>query len=154
MEEDNNIDDIANNIVQQLKDTTSYANNAITTNSITNKEELEHFILTQSSHLIAQSMEVVSNLKDYIQAGAASDEVTAFAEVVKASSGALEALNKIYITHEKTKTATNLKQMEIDAKLSIAKQDNMTKLVIGREELMKQLIEDSNKIIDVEATKQ
>jgi hypothetical protein len=147
--EDDNINDIANSIVQQLKDTTSYANAIVSSSNVENKEELEKFILQQSSALITQSMEVVSNLKDYVQAGAAADEVSAFAEVVKASSGALEALNKIYITHEKAKTATNLKQMEIDAKVSIANQDNMTKLVIGREELMKQLIEDSKKVIDI-----
>lgn len=146
--DDNNIDNIANDIVQQLKQTTALTNVYEDPKSSINKEELEQYILQRSSILIDQSMDVIAHLKDYVQAGAAADEISAFAEVVKASSGALEALNKIYIAHEKTKAATSLKQMDINAKLSIANQDNMTKLLVGREELLKQLIEDSEKVID------
>lgn len=147
--EDNNIDSIANDIVQQLKQTTTYTNAVTDAKNIVNREDLENFILQRSSTLIDQSMEVIANLKDYIQGGAAADEVSAFAEVVKASSSALEALNKIYIQHERAKASTNMKQMEIDAKLSIANQDNNTRLLVGREELLKQLIDESKKIIDI-----
>jgi len=149
--DDNNINDIANDIVQQLKQSTELVNSA-QQNTVLPKEELEQFILNKSSVLIDQSMEVINNLKGYIQAGADAKEILAFAEVVKASSSALEALNKIYISNEKTKTATNLKQMDINAKVSIASQDNATKLLVSREELMKQLIEDSQKVIDVATT--
>lgn len=148
--DDDNIDNIANDIVQQLKQSTELANSA-QQNTVLPKEELEQFILNRSSVLIDQSMEVINNLKNYIQAGADSKEILAFAEVVKASSSALEALNKIYVSNEKSKTATNLKQMDINARVSIANQDNATKLLVSREELMKQLIEDSQKIIDVVA---
>lgn len=149
MEDDQNIDNIANNIVQQLKQTTAYSNSVVESKNIDNREELEKYIIKKSSTLIDQSMEVISNLKDYIQAGADPDEISAFAEVVKASSGALEALNKIYIQHEKAKSSTSIKQMEIDAKLSIASQDNTTKLLVGREELIKQMIDESKKVVDI-----
>jgi hypothetical protein len=94
-------------------------------------------------------MEAVDNLKDYIQAGASDKEITAFAEVVKASSTALESLNKLLQTRDRIKSSTQLKEMDIKARKELNVIDNSTKLLLSREEIIKQLLNDSDNIIDI-----
>jgi hypothetical protein len=146
--EPNDIDSIADDIVSQLKNTINSP--SIPSNkSITplNPDDIEQYIVDKSSDLVSQAMEVVGSLKDYVSVGGAdAKEISAFAEVVNAATSALESLNKIHQTKERNKTAIHLKEMDIEARKEIAVQDNTTKLVLGREELMRQLIHDSQNI--------
>lgn len=144
------IDIITNDIVSQLKNTISSANNTPASVVAVAVENVEQYIVDKSSYLVEQAMQVVTSLKDYVAIGGAdAKEISAFAEVVNAATSALESLNKIHNTKERTKTAIQLKDMDIKARKEIATQDNTTRLLIGREELMKQLILDSEKVIDI-----
>lgn len=150
-DKDESIESIANDIVSQLKNTLATGKQTSESElQLIDKNQIDQFIVDKTSSLIDQTMYVVNNLKDYVAVGGAdSKEVLAFAEVVKATSSALEALNKIHATAEKSKTAIQLKTMDIQARKEIASQDNTTKLLLGREELMKQLIQNSEKIVDI-----
>jgi hypothetical protein len=79
--------------------------------------------------------------------------LSGFAEIIKASSQALEALNRVYTTREKNKSAKEIKKMDIDSKQKMIEEVNNTRILMNREELLKQLIEktldDGEKIIDV-----
>lgn len=148
MEPDTDLDKIGNSILDQLQNSlTTKASQHAPQQELTS-DNLEKFVLDKSATLVVQSMEAVDNLKDYIQAGASDKEITAFAEVVKASSAALESLNKLLQTREKIKSSTNLKEMDIKARKELNVIDNSTKLLLGREELIKQLIDGSD-VIDV-----
>lgn len=143
------IDDITDSIVSQLKNTIT-PNLAEPTISNIDKNNIEQYIVDKSATLVDQAMTVVASLKDYVAIGGAdAKEISAFAEVVNAATSALESLNKLHTAKERSKTAIELKEMDIKAKLDIAAQDNTTRLVLGREELMKRLLEDSN-AIDIE----
>ena len=149
-DESNDIDSITNDIVSQLKNTINTPAAVPSQNTIqVTPENLEQFIVDQSSSLVNQAMQVVGSLKDYVATGADAKEISAFAEVVNAATGAIESLNKMHATITRTKTAIQLKEMDIEARIEIADQDNTTKLVLGREEMLKRLIEDSRKVIDV-----
>lgn len=148
-DEPNDIDSITDDIVSQLKNTINSPSTPSPQPQI-NPENLEQYIVNQSSSLVDQAMQVVGSLKDYVAIGGAdAKEISAFAEVVNAAAGAIESLNKMHATKERTKTAIQLKQMDIESRMEIAEQDNMTRLVLGREEMLKMLIEDSKKVIDV-----
>ena len=149
-DESNDIDSITNDIVSQLKNTINTPAAVPSQNNIqVTPENLEQFIVDQSSSLVSQAMQVVGSLKDYVATGADAKEISAFAEVVNAASSAIESLNKMHTTKERTRTAIHLKKMDIEARIEIADQDNTTKLVLGREEMLKRLIDDSKRVIDI-----
>jgi hypothetical protein len=152
MEPDADLDKIGDSILDQLQNSLTIKPQPAPLQELS-PENLEKFVLDKSATLVLQSMEAVDNLKDYIQAGASDREITAFAEVVKASSSALESLNRLLQTREKIKSSTQLKEMDIKARKELNVIDNNTKLLISREELIKQLVNDSGRdddnVIDI-----
>ena len=94
----------------------------------------------ETGNLVKQASESVTLVRDYVEAAPNAEEVTALAELIKATSSAVESLNRILITDKKTSTAIKIKEMdnksrqkELDAVVGL-------KLRSTREELMKQLI--------------
>lgn len=148
MENDDELEKIGDSILDQLQ-TSLTTKPPQPTKTELSAENLEKFVLDNSATLVTQSMEAVENLKDYIQAGASDKEILAFAEVVKASSSALESLNKLLQSKEKIKTSVELKEMDIKARKELNTQDNTTRLLLSREDLMKQLIADSERVVDI-----
>jgi 6-pyruvoyl-tetrahydropterin synthase len=150
MENDDELEKIGDSILDQLQQslTTKSQPSSVSDEPLTT-ENLEKFVLDKTAVLVAQSMEAVENLKDYIQAGASDKEITAFAEVVKASTSAIETLNKLLQSKDKIENSIKLKEMDIKARKELNVVDNSVKLLLSREDLMKQLIKDSDKIIDV-----
>jgi hypothetical protein len=139
MSDDNSLDSV-DSLINQLKSIPK------TTKEITNlsdeltKENLEEFILKHTGNLVKQASESVSLVRDYVEAAPNAEEVTALAELIKATSSAVESLNRILITDKKTSTAIKIKEMdnksrqkELDAVVGL-------RLRSTREELMKQLI--------------
>ena len=91
---------------------------------------------------IALSLNVIDNVKDYIASAPEAKDVASFAELLKAASANIEALNKVYISRERNKTQKELKLMEIETKKEINSQDNAT-FLLSRKELMQELINKS-----------
>jgi hypothetical protein len=149
MEPDADLDKIGDSILDQLQNSLTTKPPAPVLQQELSADDLEKFVLDKSATLVVQSMEAVDNLKDYIQAGASDKEITAFAEVVKASSTALESLNKLLQTRDRIKSSTQLKEMDIKARKELNVIDNSTKLLLSREEIIKQLLNDSDNIIDI-----
>ena len=150
MDNDDELEKIGDSILDQLQQSLTEKKEIVKAppSALTN-ENLEEFVLQQTATLVNQSMEAVDNLKDYIQAGVSDREITAFAEVVKASSAAIETLNKLLIAREKNKLTSELKEKDIQARKELNTQDNQTRLLLSREDLMKQLIIDSDNVRDV-----
>jgi len=150
MENDDELEKIGDSILDQLQQSlTAKSQPSSVLDEPLTTENLEKFVLDKTAVLVAQSMEAVENLKDYIQAGASDKEITAFAEVVKASTSAIETLNKLLQSKDKIENSIKLKEMDIKARKELNVVDNSVKLLLSREDLMKQLIKDSDKIIDV-----
>ena len=150
MENDDELEKIGDSILDQLQQSLTEKKETIKSPpTALSSENLEEFVLQQTATLVNQSMEAVDNLKDYIQAGVSDREITAFAEVVKASSAAIESLNRLLISREKNKLTAELKEKDIQARKELNTQDNQTRLLLSREDLMKQLIIDSDNIRDV-----
>lgn len=149
MDPDADLDKIGDSILDQLQNSLTTKTPIPVVQQELSADDLEKFVLDKSATLVVQSMEAVDNLKDYIQAGASDKEITAFAEVVKASSAALESLNKLLQTRDRIKSSTHLKEMDIKARKELNVIDNSTKLLLSREEIIKQLLNDSDNIIDI-----
>jgi hypothetical protein len=139
MSEDDSLDSV-DSLINQLKSIPKATREVDQVEDALTKENLEEFILKHTGNLVKQASESVTLVRDYVEAAPNAEEVTALAELIKATSSAVESLNRILITDKKTSTAIKIKEMdnksrqkELDAVVGL-------KLRSTREELMKQLI--------------
>jgi len=143
---EDNLDFAVNDIISQLKHTTSLSR--VEPTEDLSKEKLEEFIIKNSGKLITKTLGIVDDVQAYISSAPDSKDVIALAELLKAASASMEALNKVYTSIEKNKTTKEVKQMDINSKERINTQDN-TVILLSRKEVMQELINRSEGAIDV-----
>lgn len=147
MEED--LDVVVNDIITQLKGTTALTKKEPVEEL--DKEKLEEFIIKNSGKLIVKTLDIVDDVQTYISSAPEAKDVTALAELLKAASSSIEALNKVYTSIEKNKTVKEVKQMDIDSREKINVQDNAT-FLLSRKEIMQELIgksKEDDRVVDV-----
>ena len=142
------LDEAVNDIISQLKQNNKTAKTPVEEN-VLKREDIEDFIIQNSSRLIKKSLSIVDNVNDYISSAPENRDVAAMAELIKASSGAIEALNKLHTAKERNDTQVEVKQMDIDSKEKLNIADNQTKLLLSREDVMHALIDREEDVIDV-----
>lgn len=132
----------ANDIIAQLKEIPKEAKQLATKKDVEplEKEKVEQFIIDQSAKLIQDSMEMIENMKEVVYYIPDADNVSSLAELIKASTGAIETLNKLVSQDKKSKTQLQVKKMDIESKKILQDQDQQHQLKISREEVLKQLI--------------
>lgn len=107
------------------------------------KSQLEQFILDNQGTLIKDSVDVLQIMKQYVAAAPNAEDIGSFAELLKATSTAIDNLTKLHTSNQRVDTQVKIKQMDIDAKKEINVDNNMLKLVGTREEMFKKMLEDS-----------
>ncbi len=117
------------------------------------KEELEQFILNNAGKLIKQSIEVVADVKQYVETAPEHRDVVSLAELIKASSSAIESLSKVLVQDKRDKTQKDVKLMDIQGKKDLLQGEVNAKLMFTRDDVMKELLKDAKKaeqeVIDV-----
>tara|TARA_R110001583_G_scaffold102836_1_gene249472 strand:- start:739 stop:1179 length:441 start_codon:yes stop_codon:yes gene_type:complete len=142
------LDEAVNDIISQLKQSNKTAKTPIEEN-VLKREDIEDFIIQNSSRLIKKSLSIVDNVNDYISSAPENRDVAAMAELIKASSGAIEALNKLHTAKERNDTQVEVKQMDIESRERLNIADNQTKILLSREDIMHALIDREEDVIDV-----
>ena len=115
-----NLDHDLDSLIGQLKDTTS-VNNHIQKQEpeALSKDDIEDFVVENSGKLIRESLEVMDTVKDHIMASGDPDSISALSELIRASSGAIDSLNKIVVQNKRSATTLTAKQMDAQAKYAI-----------------------------------
>jgi hypothetical protein len=137
------------NILSQLKSLPTAKKQMDTTPNLT-PEQLEQFVIDKTADLVTKSMEILDEYRDFLTATPGEESAAAMAELINASNGAIETLSKIAVSNKKINTTIKIKDMEIQARKEIAKDDNNTKLLMSRQDLMK-LLKDADGVIDAES---
>jgi hypothetical protein len=110
------------------------------------QDNLDEFILKNSQDLIQNSLIAIHDLKDVIGKTFDGKLITSFAEMVKATTGAIDTLNSIQLEKNKQKMAKTLKEMDIESRKNLktgpSKVVNNNVLVATREEVFKMLSQD------------
>ena len=114
------------------------------------KEDVEEFVINKSCKLIQDSLELIDNMKEVVHHMPEAENISSLAELIKASSGAIETLNKIVIQDKKTNTTITSKKMDIESRRELQTSDQSHALTMSREEIMARLINDKS-VIDVNA---
>ena len=143
--------DEANDIIAQLKEIPKEAKQIIDKQELEplEKEKVVQFIIDQSAKLIQDSMEMINNMKEVVFHVPDSDNVSSLAELIKASTGAIETLNKLVTQDKKSQTQIQVKHMDIQSKQVLQDSEQEHKLKISREDVLKKLI-DGKDVINVD----
>lgn len=139
-------------IIDQLRNVPKIISQAAHEDDPLTKDNLEEFILKHTGNLVKQASESVSLVKDYVETAPNAEDVTALAELIRATSSAVESLNKILVTDKRSHTALTIKQMELQSKQQQFDTAVGVKLMLTREELMKQLLNPPKPTIEVESS--
>ena len=113
------------------------------------KEDVEEFIIKKSSKLIQDSLELIDNMKEVVHHMPEAENVSSLAELIKASTGAIETLNKLVVQDKKSNTTIKAKELDIESKKQLQTSDQQHKLLLSREEVIERLIKKAD-VIDVD----
>jgi len=102
-------------------------------------EELEKFILNNAGKLVKKSIEMVDEVKQYVETAPESRDVSSLSELINASSSAIETLSKILVQNKRDKTQKEVKQMDIDGKKQLMQGEFNAKVMLSRDDVMKEL---------------
>ncbi len=103
-------------------------------------ENVEKYILEKANRLIINGLDSIEEIKDAIKQGIDSDEILAYSDLIKATTGALETLNKINLQKQKIEATAKLK--ELDRLKGPTSNTNI--LITTREDIMKKLLDSSS----------
>jgi hypothetical protein len=142
---DDDTNDSIDDLLSQLQSSNQVARDADKQDDFKlDKEDLENFLLQYSGKLIKGSVDYVEDVKQFITSAPDAKDVESLSKLVGAAAAAIETLNKIHISDQKAKSTKELKIMDIESKKALQQQDTETKLLLNREELLKNLIDDAN----------
>ena len=150
MSEENPKNDVKT-LVDQLREGNKLAKNIEKQDFSLDKADLEQFILNNTGRLINDSMNTIDNIKQYIISAPEPEDVHSLAELYKASTGAIETLNKILLQQQKSETQVAIKTMDIQSKQALAESKDRDKLTFTRDEIFDKLIQ-SGEVIEAEVT--
>ena len=141
----------ADSLIDQLKENTELIKKVSKRKGFElDKDDLEQFILNSSGKLIKDSLEVIDDMRDYVEAAPDAESISSLAELMKASTNAIDTLNKVLIQDKRSATQVGVKKMDIEAKKEL-ETSNQSKNLLTREDVFKKLLEDA-KVIDLEET--
>ena len=102
-------------------------------------EELEKFILNNAGKLVKKSIDMVDEVKQYVETAPESRDVSSLSELINASSSAIETLSKILVQNKRDKTQKEVKQMDIDGKKQLMQGEFNAKIMLSRDDVMNEL---------------
>ncbi len=103
------------------------------------KDDLEDFIMNSAGELINKSIEMVDEVKEYVSSAPESRDVASLAELIKASSSAIESLSKVLIQNKKSKTQKEVKEMDITGKKQLMQGEFNAKMLLSRDDVIGEL---------------
>lgn len=142
------LDDAVNDIISQLKSNVAAPKREVQDIPLT-KDQLEDFIIKSSGKLVSKSLNIVEDVQDYVASAPDAKDVSALAELINATSSAIETLNKVYISDERNKTQVKVKLMDVESRERMNITDNKTKILLSREDIMNALVNNDESIIDI-----
>jgi len=144
------IDDAVDDILSQIKDHKTTTTEIQKVDKDFDADKLEEFILNKTSSLVNTSIEMVEDVKDYISSAPENRDVASLAELIRASTGAIDTLTKLHTSKEGNKSRKEIKQLDVEAKERMNIADNQTKVLLSRDDIMKALMDDEGEsIVDV-----
>lgn len=107
------------------------------------EDNAANFILQRSATLAQNAMCAMDDIGATVTATGDPEQIHAYAELIKATTGALEAINKIVVTNKKIKGSIDIKKLELEGKKELQLEEHKHALKASREEVLKMMFEDA-----------
>lgn len=137
---DDHLDDIADNIIAQIKNQGKTLKKVEKEYQELKKEDLEKFVIDNASMVIQDSVEMVQALKDDVVSGGDAKTIEAVSELVKAVTGAIDSLAKLKLSDDKIKSQKEIKLLDIEAKKAESNEQSTKGITFSREEILNRLL--------------
>jgi hypothetical protein len=149
-------EDQIQDLVSQLKDSNKIARQIKKRPDFhLNKEDLEQFIINNSGRLIEDCMGVLDEVRELVTNAPDAESMEGLSELMKATTGAIETLNKIHLQDKKTIAAATLKRMDIEGKKEVLRLTDSGAIngerPMTRDEVMDLIFKNQGDITDIEA---
>lgn len=133
--------DDVDDILSQLKEHTTEIKKA--DDIQLDEPDVKKFLITKTGTLVQSAIDSMQSIQQGLGQTTDADEIMALAKLIEASAKAIDTLNTLHNAQERNKTSKEVKQMEIDARERMNREDNDTRknLVFNREDLIRVLAE-------------
>lgn len=116
------------------------------------EENLTAFVLEKAAKLIEGGVTTAEELKESIRQGTDPEEIMAYSDIIKATTAAIEAVNKIGLQNKKLKVTSELKKLDIESRKGLQQgTGNTNVLICTREEVIKGLLNEVKTSFEEEA---
>ena len=121
--------------------------------AVVSDSNLKDKIINETNDLMESTKNAIAAVLDEVQTTPNDAElVESASRLVMAQSTLIEALSKLHINNEKLKSQFIINKMRIEADQQINTENNQTKVLLTREEVMAKLMAESkNSVIDINA---
>lgn len=133
--------DDVDDILSQLKEHTTEIKKA--DDIQLDEPDVKKFLITKTGTLVQSAIDSMQSIQQGLGQTTDADEIMALAKLIEASAKAIDTLNTLHNAQERNKTSKEVKQMEIDARERMNREDNDARknLVFNREDLIRVLAE-------------
>ena len=149
-------DDTINSLIDQLKDTSSMVKqvNDSEDEFTLNKEDLEDFVINNAGKIINESLSTIEHYKEYVTAAPNAEDISAYADLIRATSTAVESLNKIIVQDKRSATSEKVKMIDMEGKKQLQDSEEANYLLRGtRTEMLEELMKKADAIDITKPTK-
>lgn len=112
-----------------------------------NLNQMEEHIITETNDIMCSARNALEAVLDEVQSTPNDAElIESASSLIKAQTGLIDALSKLHLSKEKHRQQVELAQMRIAAEQQMNTENNQTKVLLSREEVMARLMNDAKKI--------
>lgn len=140
------INDMVGDIIDQLQSNKTQIERVRAVRDPIKREDLENFIIQKSGELVQDALETVQTIREDIIAAPDDKNVSSFADLVTATSNAIETLNKLVASTKKNETTIKVKEMDIASKRELQEVQGQARAALTREEVFKLLLQNAKTV--------
>lgn len=119
--------------------------------AVINPDQLEEKIISETNDIMDNARSALAAVLDEVQSTPNDAElIESAASLIKAQTGLVDALTKLHLNKEKHKQQVELTKMRISADQQMNTENNQTKILMSRDEIMSRLMNDAKKVEVIE----
>lgn len=112
-------------------------------------DNLEEKIIRETDELINASKGAIFAVLDEVQSAPNDAElISSASSFLRAQTGIIDAITKLHLSKEKFKQQIQLTKMKVESDQKMNTENNQTKVLLSRDEIMSRLLKDSEKVDD------
>lgn len=110
-------------------------------------DNLEERIINETNNIMDSTRAALDAVLDEVQSTPNDAElIESASSLIKAQTGLIDALNKLHIAKEKNKVQMTVTKMHMETAQTMNTENNQTKLLVSREEIMSRLMNDAKNV--------